>query len=76
MAEKKKKKEDSALVSAAEAVGAAVGKLAAAVGVTGEKPKTPPTNIKKPKLAKSGKARLPRKEKKANQKRAAAASRK
>jgi len=76
MADKKKKKEDSALVNAAEAVGAAVGKIAAAAGVTGEKPKTAPTNIKIPKLAKSGKSRLSRKEKKAKQKLAAAASRK
>lgn len=76
MADKKKKKDDSALVDAAEAVGSAVGKLAAMVGVTGEKPKTAPTNIKVPKLAKSGKSRLPRKEKKAKQKLDAAAARK
>lgn len=76
MAEKKKKKEDSALVGAAEAVGATVGKLAALVGVVAAKPATPPRNIKIPKLAKSGKSRLPRKLKKANQKLAAAAARK
>ena len=76
MAEKKKKKDESALVSAAEAVGAAIGKVAAAVGVTGEKPATPPSKVKIPKLAKSGKSRLPRKEKKAKQKADAAASRK
>ena len=75
MADKKKKNEDSALVGAAEAVGAAVGKVAAMVGVTGEKPKTAPTNIKVPKLAKSGKTRLPRKEKKAQKKAAEAAAR-
>jgi hypothetical protein len=74
MAEKKKKKEDSALVSAAEAVGTAVGKIAAAVGI--EKPATPPKNVKIPKLAKSGKTRLPRKEKKAQQKATRAAARK
>lgn len=70
MADKKKKKEEGALVSAAEAVGATVGKIAALVGVT-VKPATPPTNIKIPKLAKSGKSRLPRKQKKAQQKAAA-----
>jgi hypothetical protein len=75
MADKKKKKEDSALVGAAEAIGATVGKMAALVGVT-VKPATAPKNIKIPKLAKSGKSRLPRKEKKAQQKAAAAASRK
>ena len=40
------------------------------------KPATPPRKIKIPKLAKSGKSRLPRKQKKAQQKLAAAASRK
>ena len=67
MAEKKKKKEDSVLVDAAEAVGKAVGKLAAAVGAV-EKPKTAPKKVKIPKLAKSNKSRLPRKEKKAKKK--------
>jgi hypothetical protein len=71
MADKKKKK-DGALVEAAEAVGSAVGKVAAALGVKN----TPPTNIKIPKLAKSGKSRLPRKEKKANKKAVEAAARK
>ena len=75
MADKKKKKEDSALVSAAEAVGATVGKMAMLVGAV-HKPATAPKNIKIPKLAKSGKSRLPRKQKKAQQKAAAAASRK
>jgi len=71
MAEKtdKKKKKEGALVEAAEAIGAAVGKVAAAVGVKN----TPPTNIKIPKLAKSGKTRLPRKLKKLNKKKASAA---
>ena len=73
MADKKKKKEDSALVSAAEAVGTAVGKIAALVGV--DKPATAPTNIKIPKLAKKHKSRLPRKEKKAQQKATLAATR-
>jgi hypothetical protein len=61
MADKKKKKEDSEAVSAPEAV---VAKLP-----------TPPRNIKIPKLAKSGKSRLPRKQKKAQQKAALAAAR-
>ena len=72
----KKKKQDSALVSAAEAVGAAVGKVAALVGATGDKPKTPPTKVKIPKLAKKNKSRLPRKQKKTLQKTSRAAARK
>ena len=75
MADKKKKKEDSALVSAAEAVGTAVGKVAALVGAAGEKPKTPPKRVKIPKLAKKNKSRLPRKQKKTQQKTAQAAAR-
>jgi hypothetical protein len=63
MAEKKKKKEESE-VPAPEA--------AAPVA----KPATPPSKIKIPKLAKSGKSRLPRKQKKLQQKLAAAAARK
>jgi hypothetical protein len=61
MAEKKKKKEDSEAVIAPEAV---VAKLP-----------TPPKHVKIPKLAKSGKTRLPRKQKKAQQKAALAAAR-
>ena len=61
MAEKKKKKEDSEVPVPAVVVA---------------KPATPPRKIKIPKLAKSGKSRLPRKQKKAQQKLAAAASRK
>ena len=72
MADKKTKKDDSALVEAAEAIGSAVGKVAAAIGVKSEK-NTPPTNIKIPKLAKSGKTRVPRKLKKLTHKKAAAA---
>ena len=60
MADKKKKKED--------------GEVSAPVAVV-VKPVTPPRNIKIPKLAKSGKSRLPRKQKKAQQKAALAASR-
>ena len=61
MAEKKKKKEEGEVPVPVEVVA---------------KPATPPRNIKIPKLAKSGKSRLPRKQKKAQQKLAAAASRK
>jgi hypothetical protein len=62
MAEKKKKKEDAEVVaSAPEPVVV--------------KPATPP-RIKIPKLAKKDKSRLPRKQKKAQQKAALAASRK
>jgi hypothetical protein len=61
MADKKKKKEDSEVVSAPEAVAV--------------KPATAPKSVKIPKLAKSGKSRLPRKQKKAQQKAALAASR-
>ena len=61
MAEMKKKKEDSE-VAAPEVVVA--------------KPATPPRKVKIPKLAKSGKSRLPRKQKKLQQKLAAAAARK
>jgi hypothetical protein len=61
MAEKKKKKEDSEVPAPAAVVA---------------KPATPPRKIKIPKLAKSGKSRLPRKQKKAQQKLAAAAAKK
>jgi hypothetical protein len=71
----KKKKDGNALASVAEAVGAAVGKVAALVGA-GEKPKTPPKSVKIPKLAKKNKSRVPRKEKKAQQKASKAAARK
>ena len=65
MADKKKK--DGALTEAAEAIGTAVGKVAAAVGIKN----TPPAKPKIAKLAKSGKSRLPRKLKKAQKKAAA-----
>jgi|tagenome__1003787_1003787.scaffolds.fasta_scaffold20069260_2 predicted trehalose synthase len=72
---KKKKKDGGVLAAAAEAVGAAVGKVAALVGV-GDKPATPPKTVKIPKLAKKNKSRLPRKQKKALQKAAASADKK
>ena len=61
MAEKKKKKEESEVPAPAAVVA---------------KPATISKKIKIPKLAKSGKSRLPRKEKKLQQKLAAAAARK
>ena len=61
MADKKKKKEDGAVVDAAPAAVA--------------KPATPPRFIKIPKLAKKDKSRLPRKQKKAQQKAALAIAR-
>ena len=70
----KKKKDGDAPVSAAE-TGAAVGKVAAFVGA-GDKPKTPPKSVKIPKLAKKNKSRVPRKQKKAQQKASLAAARK
>jgi hypothetical protein len=77
MAEKKKaekkEKDGNALQAVAEAVGAAVGKVAALVG---DKPKTPPKSVKIPKLAKKNKSRVPRKQKKAQQKTSQAAARK
>ena len=65
--------EKSGLVAAAEAVGAAAGKVAAMVGVTAERPNTPPTP-KIGKLKPKNKSRLPRRQKKALQKAKAAAS--
>jgi hypothetical protein len=63
----KKKKDGNAPVSAAEPAGAPAGKVAAVAGA-GDKPKTPPKSVKIPKLAKKNKSRLPRKQKKAQQK--------
>jgi hypothetical protein len=60
----KKKKDGAAPVSAAEAVAPV------------EKPKTPPKFVKIPKLAKKNKSRVPRKQKKAQQKASLAAARK
>jgi len=65
--------EKSGLVAAAEAVGAAAGKVAAMVGVTAERPNTPPTP-KIGKLKPKNKSRLPRRQKKALQKAKAAGS--
>ena len=58
---------DSVLMTAAKSIGAAAGKIAAAVGVSAPvEPKAPRT--RRPKLAKKNKARLPRRQKKAVQK--------
>jgi hypothetical protein len=73
MAKKKKEESpeaaDSVLVSAAKGIGTAAGKVAAAVGVTADKPATPP-KPKVPKLAPKNKSRLPRRQKKAQAKKA------
>jgi hypothetical protein len=63
MAKKKETQEapDGILVAAAKTVGAAAGKVAAAVGITPPKPKVP-------KLVKKGKSKLPRRQKKAAKK--------
>ena len=75
--EKKKKKtepdaEEGVLVSAAKAIGSAAGKVAALAGASSE-PKAPsPPKVKIPKLQPKNKTRLPRRQKKALQKKAAA----
>ena len=70
MAKKKDKQEESAesvLLTAAKNIGAPAGKIAAAVGVTPEeRPQT--KSAKVPKLASKNKSRLPRRQKKAQQK--------
>jgi len=74
MADSKKKKDDSALIGAAEALGSAIGKVAHLAGVTAEKPATPPKRPKVAKLASKNKPHLPRKVKKAQKKTTEAAS--
>jgi NADPH-dependent curcumin reductase CurA len=67
--------EEGILVSTAKAVGTVVGKVAALAGATEVAPKpVHPKKVKPQKLQKKNKARLPRKEKKARQKAAAAHS--
>jgi len=68
MAKKAKSEEQdgSILESAAKLVGTAAGKVAAAVGVGGEEPKVAKKKV--PKLTSKNKSRLPRKQKKAQQK--------
>jgi hypothetical protein len=57
--------EESAIVTAAKAIGAAAGKIAHVAGVSTP---TPPAEPKKAKLAPKNKSRLPRREKKKAQK--------
>jgi len=66
---KKAKTDESGLVAAARAIGSVTGKLAAKVGVGGE---TAP-KARKGKLVKKNKQRLPRRQKKAQQRAAARA---
>jgi hypothetical protein len=61
-------KDESILVHAAKTIGAAAGKIAKLAGVEPE-PRGPAQSQKVPKLAKKEKHRLPRREKKALQKR-------
>ena len=62
----KKEAAEPILVSAAEAIGSAAGKIASLLGATPAA--EPKKSMKKPKLAKRDKHRLPRREKKAQQK--------
>jgi hypothetical protein len=72
---RKKETEDSAIVSAAKAIGEAAGKVAVLAGVTAPPPEPKKSlKIKIPKLAAKNKSRLPRRQKKANQKAAARAA--
>lgn len=58
---------ESALVTAAKAIGTAAGKVAKLAGVEPE-PREPAVSQKVPKLSKKNKSKLPRREKKAAQK--------
>ena len=60
--------EESSVIGAAKAIGAAAGKIASLAGATVD---AQPAKPKKPKLAKKNKSRLPRREKKARQSRKA-----
>jgi hypothetical protein len=67
--------EDSILTTTAKAIGTAAGKIASLAGVTEPAPAPPHTvSTKQPKLQKKNKHRLPRWQKKAQQKAAAAQS--
>jgi len=63
---------DSALTTAAKAAGTAVGKIALAAEVGPAPPRPHTVSTKTPKLQKKNKHRLPRRQKKAQQKAAAA----
>lgn len=69
----KKAQEDTLLTSAAKAIGKTAGKLAAATGIAGDAQATPAQSRRaKGKLTKKNKTRLPRRQKKAQKKKAAA----
>jgi hypothetical protein len=85
MADEKKPKErkkrvepetkDSTLVTAAKIIGAAAGKIASLAGVEEPAPTPPQTkSTKVPKLQKKNRSRLPRRQKKAQQKATASQS--
>jgi len=63
---RKKEAAESAVVDVAKAIGDAAGKIAAAVGVTPPQPRVAKAKIGK--LPKKNKTRLPRRQKKAQQK--------
>jgi hypothetical protein len=64
--------EGSVLATAAKAIGTAAGKIASLAGVVEPAPTPPQTkSTKQPKLQKKNKSRLPRRQKKAQQKVAA-----
>jgi hypothetical protein len=63
--------EEPVLVTVAKAVGSAAGKIASIAGATSEAPAPAPRMEKKGKLLPKNTTRLPRKQKKANQKRQA-----
>jgi hypothetical protein len=64
--------EESILTTTAKAIGKAAGKIAVAAGVEPDAPKPHTVSVKVPKLQKKNKSRLPRRQKKAQQKAAAA----
>lgn len=63
---------EGALTATAKAIGKAAGKIAVAAGVEPEAAKPHTVSVKVPKLQKKNKSRLPRRQKKAQQKAAAA----
>jgi len=67
---KKKSSEKNILVNAAKAIGTAAGTIASLAGVTPDEPASAKT-VKKTKLPKKNKSRLPRRQKKAQKKAAA-----
>lgn len=63
---RKKEAEDSVIIDAAKAIGSVAGKIASLAGATADRPQS--VKAKKGKLPKKNKSRLPRREKKAQQK--------